>query len=898
MKNSFHAKPFEEVLKNFSTSEKGLSSDEAKKRVEKYGKNELPERGGEHPITIFLKQFRSFLIYILVAAAVISFFAGHAIDTYVITAVILVNAGMGFVQEYKAMKSIDSLRKMIVLYAKVVRDGEIKKIPAKELVPGDVIIMEEGDKIPADARIIRSKNFRTVEASLTGESLPINKDSKELNEKTAVADRRNMVFMGTFAAGGEARAVVTSIGMETEIGKIAESIGKIKNVKGHFEQKTDTLAKQMGAIAGVTALFVFLVGYLIRGFEFYEIFLFTVAALVSGIPEGLPAVMVIVLAIGAHRMAKRNAIIRTLPATETLGVTTVIATDKTGTLTKSTMNVEKIFLPEEDVFDVTGEGWEPVGEFFQKDKKIEPLKNKRLSKFLHMTSICNNAKVEKEEGKYKVMGDPTEAALVVLSEKAGLKKEVVAKRDKRIDDLPFNPELKYRASLSMLIEEDGEKEIYVVGAPEAILSKCSEITGKKSTKKITEKQKKEIREKTHGFAERGMRVLGIAYKKVPNKTEILEEDMVDNLVFKGLVGMRDPIRTGVKEAIEKTKMAGIRVIMKTGDHKDTALAIAKEIGLVGEDNGDYPLAMTEMELNELSESEFKDVVKNVSVFARVTPNMKLKLVETLQEQGETVAMTGDGINDAPALKKADIGIAMGVTGTDVARESSSMVLADDNFVSIVSAVEEGRTVFINTRNSSSFLITTNFAETVSIITSLVLGFPLPLLATQILWLNMVTDTTSAGALAFEPPQRGVLEEPPKKKDENILSKEIIPFMIMMTIIMAILTITVFKYFNINFGVDKARTGAFAVMAFTQLFNFINMRSLKNSIFKIGFFSNKLVPISFVISMALLGMVMYVPFFQNIFRFVNLSLIEISIIFVLSSTVFFAGEIYKRLKFKN
>ncbi len=898
LNNSFHSEPVEKVLKTLSSKIDGLSRKEAKARLQDFGPNEIRGKKAKHPVLIFLKQFHSILIYILIAAAGISFFIGHVVDAYVILAVILINAIIGFIQENKAERSIQALKRMIVPHAKVFRGGELLQVHAKELVPGDIIFLEEGDRIPADARLLEAKNTRTVEASLTGESLPVDKDIKVLPGKTGLADRKNMVLMGTFVAGGQAKAVVTATGIKTAIGKVADSIENIKKAKGHFAEKTDILARQMGIIAVVCAFIVFLVGFFARGFEFSEIFIFTIASLVAGIPEGLPAVLVIVLAIGAHRMAKRNAIIRTLPATETLGVATIIATDKTGTLTQNTMNVEKIILPGEDKITVSGEGWKPSGDFSRKDNIIAPLENSRLSKLLHISCICNNARIVKEEGeKYKIIGDPTEAALVVLAEKAGLKKEELLEKEKRIDDLPFNSDLKYRASLSVLVEEYKKKEIYVIGAPEAVLAHCSFMLGEKGEKKITQEERGKVLSDIQGLAKKAMRVLGLAYKITPAGTDNLSEDLVNDLVLVGVVGMIDPPRPQVKEAIAKAEKAGIRVIMKTGDHKDTAVAIAKEIGMIGEKvESKFPEVLTEQDLLKLSKEEFEETIKHISVFARLTPAMKLRIVETLQKQGHIVAMTGDGVNDAPALKKADIGIAMGIIGTDVARESSDIVLADDNFSSIMNAIEEGRTVFTNTRQASAFLITTNFAESISIITTLLLGLPLPLLPSQLLWLNLVTDGVTDVALAAEPSHEDVLEELPRKAKENILSKEIIPFMLIMAGIMVILTLIIFNAY-LPGGIGKARTGAFTVMAFTQLFNVLNMRSLKRSIFKIGLFSNKFIVASLIASVVLLAMVLYVPFFQGVFQFVPLSLLEILAIVLFSSSVLWSGELYKYLKNK-
>ncbi|MFH0929417.1 MAG: HAD-IC family P-type ATPase [Candidatus Aenigmatarchaeota archaeon] len=890
-----HSQTVERTMERLSSNINGLSGKEAKSRLGKFGANEIPEKKARNPVLTFLKQFNSILIYILIIAAGISFLSDSIIDVYIITGVILINAVVGFVQEYRADQSIQALKKMIVPHAKVYRGGELLQIAARELVPGDIILLEEGDKVPADARLVEEKIFSTVEASLTGESLPVEKDIKALPERTALADRKNMVWMGTFVARGQAKAVVTATGISTAFGKIAQDIEKIKRVKGHFKEKTDKLAKQMGIIAAAGASITFFVGFFVRGFEFMEIFLFTLASLVSGIPEGLPAVLIIVLSIGAHRMAKRNAIIRTLPSTETLGVVTVIMTDKTGTLTENTMNVEKVILPGDAEITVSGKGWVPSGSFYQEEKIIHPSSNPSLTKLLEIAAVSSDAELLKEGDRYEVVGDPTEAALTVLAEKAGLTKEKILENVKEIDELPFNQDMRCEASLLIFPEKSKRKEIYVVGAPEAILNNSTCILENSKCKKITQKHRKDISSQMERLTNQSMRVLALAYREVPSHMNGLSETLVNKLVFVGMVGMKDPTRPEVREAIVKARKAGIRVVMTTGDHKGTAVAIAKEVGLIDkETKSRHPEALTGQELSDMSEKEFDDAVKNVSVFARLTPDMKLRIAETLQKQGHVVAMTGDGVNDAPALKKADVGIAMGIVGTDVSRESSEIVLVDDNFASIVNAIEEGRIVFKNTRQTSAFLVTTNFAESITIISTLLLGLPLPLLPAQILWLNLVTDGTNASALAFEPGHGDVLEEAPRKAKEGILSKEIIPFLLLMTSIMVVFTLSIFNIY-LPQGLEKARTGAFAVMVFTQLFNVLNMRSLKKSVFKIGFFSNRYVVLSLLVSVALLIMVIYTPFFQSIFQFVSLSYKELLTIVLFSSMVFWSGEMYKFIK---
>ena len=946
--NSFHSRSGQKVLEELSSHWEGLSRKEAQERLQKFGPNEIPEKKASHPVFIFLKQFQSWLIYILIGAAVFSFFTGHMFDVYIILAILLFNAGMGFIQEYKAEKAVRALKEMIVSFAKVVRQGQLFKIAAKDLVPGDIIFLEEGDRVPADARLLETKNLRTMEAALTGESVPIDKDIKELPETTILADRKNMVWMGTFAATGQAKALIVTTGLKTALGQIAESLEKIETLPTHFKIKTDLLAKQMAGIAVFSAVIIFLVGFLVGHLDLEETLRFAVAALVSAIPEGLPAVMVIVLAIGAHRMAARKAIVRNLQATETLGVANVIATDKTGTLTLNTMDAEKIFLLDQQEIIVSGDGWVPKGEFIQNEKVFVPLENFQLKKLLHVAAITSNARLmiaeasshlplssdlsrsAKENEKYKIIGDPTEGALVVLAEKAGLKKEILLEKEKKIDTLLFSSEFKYGASLielpaeakgekrpkassiSVLTEETKfKKEIYITGAPETILEFSDfGIFSDEKIKKLMVKEKKDLLKKVENLAKDGLRVIGLAYKPVAVETEKLDPELVKNITFLGLVGMKDPPRPEVKEAVARAKMAGIRIIMKTGDHKETALAIAKKIGLIEEDKktkiaDKYPPVLAGNELEELSEKEFDSVINHVSVFARLTPQMKLKILESLQRQGYIVAMTGDGVNDALALKRADVGIAMGRIGTDVAKESSSMVLADDNFASIVNAIEEGRTVFTNIKQSSVFLITTSLAEIVTLIISLFVGIifvylkvwdqvSLIVLPGAVLFINLVTDGFVVTALATEPRHEDVLNEPPRKKEENILSKDIFPFLTLMIVIMTILTISVFIYLlgGSENNLPLARAGAFAVMAVTQLFNVLNMRSLTQSIFKIGFFSNKLVVGGLMAAALLILIALFVPGVTEKFQFATLSFSELLVIVLLSSSVLWAGELYK------
>lgn len=889
---SFHSSKVEDALTALESEFTGLEEQEAKNRLEKYGPNEIAEKKKQSLIVLFLKQFNSPLIYILFIAAVISFFFGKIIDTYVILFVIAVNAIIGFVQEFQAEKSIEALKKMIVATAKVFRSGELKEVKTADLVPGDVVFLEEGDKIPADGRIIESKNFRTQESSLTGESFPVNKSPNIVRENITIGDRSNMVWMGTFAVAGNAHVLVTATGGKTVLGEIAASIEKIKHKKWHFEQKTEHLAKLLAVIAFIASALVFFVGFFIRGFSFPEIFIFTIASLVSSIPEGLPAVITIVLAIGAHRMANKNAIVRTLPSIETLSVVDTIVTDKTGTLTQNTITAEEVFLPKQEMISVSGDGWKPNGNFHQNEEIIMPFDNNQLSKLLHVAAVCNNAKVVKEENEeYSVIGDPTEAALAVLAEKSGLREEVVKEYQVQVSDLPFNSENKYRATLVELKRNNNKKEIYVVGAPEFLINMSSCFLEKNTCKKVSQKDKKEFIDMVEQAANQGLRTVAVAYKEMPKETKDIHTDLVKDLNFAGIIAMKDPLRHDVKDAVKKAHRAGIRVIMATGDHKGTALSIAREIGLVGKRKKNSPEVLTGMELENMDDKSFAEAVSHVSVFARLTPQMKYKIADALQKIGRTIAMTGDGVNDAAALKKADIGISMGVIGTDVARESSEIVLADDNFASIMSAIEEGRVVFNNTRRVSSFVITTTFAGNTTILSTMFLGLPLPFLPIHILWINLVTDTVSGATLATEPVHENVLRMPPRRTKDNILTKEFLPFIIFMALFMALLTVTVFT-FNVAYDVKKAMTSAFVVLALTQLFNMFNLRSLTSSIFKIKFLTNKNSIIGFFISIVLILLVLYLPFLQGVFQFYKISLAEFFVFFLISSLVLFVGELYK------
>lgn len=894
-KTPFHATEVEGVLSFFGTTERGLTPTQAAQKLEEVGPNKLPDTSRRHPLYMLLSQFQSVMVYILLAAAAIAWWYEHILDVYVILAVILINAVVGFIQEYRAEKSINSLKEMVIQKAKVVRDGQTQNIPVEEVVPGDVILVEEGDRVPADARLISLKNFQTIEATLTGESTPVSKQTEVLEQNLNPADQINMIWMGTNVARGSAHAVVVGTGSETFLGQIAQNIRDIEATTDHFKEKTNILAKQMAAIALATTVITFLIGYFWRGFGFEEIFIFTIAALVAGIPEGLPVVLIIVLAISAQRMAKRHAIVRRLSATETLTSVNVIITDKTGTLTQNKMTATTLSFPGDKTLAVLPR--DNTLEFVEDNDQVFDQGFAPLGKLLEIAALCPNVRKHKKSGEPdELIGDPTEVSVASLAQRGFDTHFFKDRQAQRVDDLPFSQDHKWRAALIAAKtsadnqkEPDVMKELYVMGAPERILEKSRFFLDPQGQKvEFDQTQKQKFEDNVHGMTEQALRVIALAYRPLPSATTAINHQDVDDLVLVGAIGVIDPPREAVPAAIAKAKQAGIATIMATGDHPLTARAIALQIGLVDDPQHEV---VTEDKLRDMTDQELMKTLKTVRVFARMTPESKLRLAKLLQQKGYTVAMTGDGVNDAPALKQANIGIAMGKSGTDVARETADIILADDNFASIINAVEEGRTQFRNVRRTSFFLITTNFAQSLALIVFLIIGYPIPLLPKQILWLNLVTSGFTDIALATEPIHEDVLKSPPNQAQEHILTKKLLPFLGIITVSMTLLAIWVFNFLD-NADTAKARTGIFLLMAFAQLFNLFNLRSLKRSIFALGMFSNKAITFAVIISILLLIMVVYWPWWQEIFEFVPLAGWEVILIFVVSSSVLWLGEIYK------
>jgi len=855
-----HDQSVKEVFYGLHSNAGGLDSKEAKKRLESYGKNIIKEKKRISPVKIFINQFKSFIIGILIAAVVISLVIGERIDAIVIGIILVLNAAFGFVQEYRAEKAIEALKKMASLKAKVIRNNEKIEIDASEIVPGDILILETGDKIAADARLIEAINLETQEAALTGESTPVKKELKVLAEKTPVADRINSVFSGTVITNGRGKAVAIATGMKTEFGKIATLIQEEKEKQTPLQLKLKQLGIWIGALTLIICFIVFLTGVL-KGEPILEFLIVAVSLAVAAVPEGLPAVVTISLALGVQRMVKKNALIRKLPSVETLGSTTVICSDKTGTLTHNEMTVTKIFTNNK-IIDVEGSGYDTRGNFLEENKKINVEKIELLLK----AGVLSNDSDLKDG---KIIGDPTVGSLIVSSAKAGLIKKDLDKKAPRIDEICFSSE---RKRMSTIHKEGNKKFIYTKGAPDVVIHLCDKIIENNKVRKLTEKDKHNILKINEEFAHEALRVLAFAYKPLTGKKE-------ENLIFIGLQAMIDPPREEVKLAIEKCKRAGIKVVMITGDHEATAVAIAKQLGLEGK-------SLTGQQLDNVTKLE--NVVEDISIYARVNPEHKLKIIEALRKKGHIVAMTGDGVNDAPALKKADIGIAMGITGTDVAKEASHMLLTDDNFASIVNAVEEGRGIYDNIKKFVNYLLSCNLGEILVIFIAILIGMPLPLLAIQILWINLVTDGLPAIALGVDPASPHIMKRKPRNPKEKIMTKDITLNILIMGILMCVASLFLFnKYYLID--LKKAQTIVFTTLVVLEIVRIYMVRSQYN----IGIFSNKYLILAIVFSFLLQLAVVYSPL-NKFFKTVPLGIVEWAYIIGAAVCVFIIGMISTRV----
>ena len=836
----------EEVCQKLNTNEKtGLTEEEVIKRRNKYGLNKLKDKKKESIIIKFLKQFNDLMIIILIIASIISAIVSKMqgendyIDSIIIIAIVILNAIMGVVQEAKAEKSIESLKKLTPQKAKVIRSGITKEINSIELVKGDIIIIEAGNYVPADCRIIESHNFKVEESSLTGETVASEKQANIICKKDIpLGDMKNLVFMASIAEEGTAKAIVTETGMDTQVGKIANMIIDEESKETPIQRRLAQVGKVLGVACLVICIIIFIIG-LIKKIEPIEMFMTSVGLAVAAIPEGLPAIVTIMLSIGVTKMAKKNSIIRKLPAVETLGSTQVICSDKTGTLTKNQMTVVEI-------------------------NSIFPKKT------IELATLCTNCEINVEdrkkesgilEGKSKkVTGEATERAIVEKALNMGIDKSKIESQMPRIDEIPFDSNRKMMTTIHKI---GNNYRIITKGAPDLLINKCIKM---ESGEILNAKQKNEILNQNRKMAEKALRVIAVAYKdieKLPNK--IVKEEIEMNLTFCGLIGMIDPPREGVKEAIATCKRAGIKTVMITGDHLDTAKAIAKDLNILGF-NGK---AITGQELEKMSQEKLQKEIKEYAVFARVTPEHKVRIVKALQKRGEVVAMTGDGVNDSPALKNADIGIAMGKTGTDVAKNAADMILADDNFVTIVEAVKQGRNIYSNIKKAIHFLLSTNIGEIVTIFMGLVLGLKSPLLAIQLLWINLVTDSLPAIALGLEEPEKDIMKRKPISNKKGIFSDGLWSKIVTEGIMIGVLTLVSFNIGNKYFGLEVGRTMAFLTIGFLELIHSLNIKSEK-SIFETGLLENKYLIGSIILGIFVQIIVVIIPVFANVFELVPLN----------------------------
>jgi Ca2+-transporting ATPase len=871
-----------ETFDLLASSEAGLASAEAAKRLAEIGPNVLAAEEKINIFSIIIHQFKSPLIYVLLVAAVVTFFLHEYIDMAVILAVVILNAIIGFIQEVKAEQGVRSLKKMVQAKARALRDRREKEIPGSQLVPGDVVYLAAGMRVPADLRLIHELDLRIDESMLTGESLPSDKKTEKLIEQNLTpGDMKNIAFMGTTVVYGRGRGVVVETGRRTVIGDIAEKVQEVPFGKAPLQQKLDSFAKFLSWTVGGISLLIFGLG-LYEGEKLSDMFIAAVAIAVSAIPEGLPVAVTVALAIGVNRMARQNAIVRRLPSVETLGSTTVIGSDKTGTLTRNEMTVKLVF-DGLRTYEISGIGYEPVGSISHESQLVDMSTCTELEQTLRIGMLCNESNLYQEDGEYRIDGDPTEGALIVSAIKGGLQVEEEQMRYPQLGIVPFESE---RGFMATLHEIEGRKIIFAKGAPEKLIhfSMLDEADPGPGNRLV---------QVAANLANQGLRVLGLAYKEVDAETtRICQADVESGLIFAGLQGMMDPPRQEVVEAIRMCKQAGIRTAMITGDHAITAGAVAGQIGIATEKDQ----VLEGRHIETMSDDELYEKAKITSVYARVAPAHKLRIVQQLIKQGEVVAVTGDGVNDAPALKAAHIGVAMGRTGTDVAKEAADIVLSDDNFASIVAAVREGRIVYDNIKKVTIFLVSCGLGELLTIIACMLAGLHLPYLPAQILWLNLVTNGFQDVALAFEPGEKDVLSRKPRPSRERILSALMIQRTLLMGSILGFGTFIVY-YLELASGVpvDSARSVALTTMVFFQFYQAMNCRSETLSIFEMHPLSNPFLFVSIIGAFFAHLAVLYVPALQYVFRTVPLDFGQWVIVVVSSVTVVIGVELDKFMR---
>ncbi len=915
---SWHSIGTEEVFKELGSNINGLTEEEAKKRLEKFSYNELVKGKKITALEIFLSQFKNFLIILLIFATIMSLFLGEIIEAIAMFSIVLLSAILGFVQEYRAEKAVEALEKMSAPTARVLRNGNELKIPARELVPGDIILIESGDIVPADSRLIEVSSLQIDEASLTGESVPSKKVIELFKSDTSVADQENMAFMSTVVTYGKGEGVVINTGMETELGKIATSIQTTKETKTPLQLKFEQMAKQIGFAVIILVFIVSLVGLLRGGIPLTYMFLFALSLAVAAVPSSLPAIVTISLAMGTKELAKRNMIIKKLPAAESLGSVTIICSDKTGTITKNQMTITRIFT-DNRIINVSGTGYDPYGKFYIDGKEGNqenfPAENfncsviirnslefrnyesakqihikitehpEKLELLLRIGYLCNNAKLVKNDGRWEIIGDPTEGSLIVLGKKGNLDEDSLKQNFSFIEELPFDSERK-RMSVIFKNNLNNKTEAYVKGAPDLLLGICDKIIENGEIRKLTAEDREKILNINNSFAEKSLRVLALAYRETPNLKEYTLDNVERNLVFVGLVGMIDPPRDEVKRAVEQCQEAGIEIMIITGDHAITARAVAQQIGLFKEKD----IVLTGDDIEHMTDEELEERIKNVRIMARALPIQKSRIVDALKKNGHIVAMTGDGVNDAPALKKADIGIAMGITGTDVAKEVSKATLVDDNFATIVNAVGEGRNIYDKIIKSTRFLLSCNAGEIMTVFLAIILGFPLPLIPLQILLMNLLTDGLPAVGLSFEQSDTNIMKRLPRDPREKLLSKRIIAMILIFGLIMGAGTLFIFSLY-VNNDLKLAQTVAFTTLVMFEMFAVIGSRSLL-PFRKLNLLSNKWLLLGVMSSIVIQILLIYWQPLQLVFGTVSLTIDDWIKILAISSLGFIVMELSK------
>jgi Ca2+-transporting ATPase len=851
----------------------GLSQKEAKSLLDKYGYNVFEQGKKLSPYKILVAQFKDILIIILLASTVLSVLMGEITEAIAIIIIIFINALLGFIQEFRTEKTMEALKNMAAPSARVYRDGAITQIPASEVVPKDIIVLETGDRVPSDAKLLEAYDLQIDESLLTGESLPSFKSTKiSQNKNEHTSDK---IYMGTMVTKGKGKAFTVATGMQTEMGKIAGMLTDITDEQTPLQKRLDQLGKYI-AIGCLAICTIVSVTGILRGEKVFDMIITGISLAVAAVPEGLPAIVTIALALGVGRMLKRNALIRKLTAVETLGCATVVCSDKTGTLTENKMTVKRIFTYEHTA-DVTGSGLETEGSFISDNRRLNPHFCEDIMTTLQIATACNNAEISYQNGKglfkkqqktFSVNGDPTEAALIIAAAKAGITKENLEYDFERIDEMPFDSD---RKCMSIIVKtKSGKYILFVKGAPDIIIDKCNFVHTNGKGKLLDYNTRSKILKANDDMANKALRVLAVAYRELPSMCAVSLE-LERNLVFTGLMGMIDPPRKEAYEAVKKCIRAGIKPVMITGDHKNTAAAIAKELGILREGE----LVLTGQELDGMSEQELQKIAPKVAVYARVNPAHKLRIVRQYKKNGNVVAMTGDGVNDAPAVKEADIGVSMGLTGTDVTKEASSIILLDDNFASMISAIEEGRVIYRNIRKFIRYLISCNIGEVLTMFVGMLMGLPVVLLPIQILWVNLVTDGLPAIALGLEPAEKDIMEQKPRGANEGIFSDGLLSLILFRGCIIAISTLGCFiSILKMTGNVDTARTAAFTTLVFVQLIHVFECKSEKKNILHIPFFNNIFLILAVLCSVAMILLAVFMPFLQPVFSTIPLTFKEL------------------------